>query len=182
MVILTSLAGAGHAGAHSSIAGLAAVAGDIGHLIAAAFWPGSLLPLLLFLWAESRAGDAEDWSLVAHVIRRFSTMSLAAVAFLAGTGILNAYFIVRTPEALFVTGYGQLLLFKITLFLLMLGFGAWNLFVLKPGLVRFVTVHKRPDLPAPVALLMRNVLWESVLAAGVLLVIGFLGVTPPPMQ
>ncbi|MBV8377123.1 MAG: CopD family protein [Verrucomicrobia bacterium] len=182
MVILASLAGAGHAGAHSSIAGLPALAGDIGHLVAAALWPGGLVPLILFLRTETRAADAEDWSLVADVIRRFSNTSLVVVAFLAGTGILNACFMVRSPEALFVTGYGQLLLLKISLFFLMLGFAGWNLLVLKPCVIRLASVHKKPNLPEPIALLVRNVVCETVLAAFVLLVVGFLGVTPPPVH
>jgi putative copper resistance protein D len=179
-LILASLGGAGHPGAKASSAGLLALTGDIGHLIAAAVWPGGLVPLVCFLHAESRTEDKRDWALIAHITRRFSAVSLAAVAFLAATGILNAWFVVGSLTALCVTGYGQLLLVKIGLFFLMIGFGAWNLLVLKPGVVRLATADKHGKLPNPIASLIRNVVCETALAVCLLLIVGVLGVTPPP--
>ena len=112
----------------------------------------------------------------------FLPLSLIVVALLAVTGILNAYFIVGSFQALFGTSYGQLVLVKIALLILMIGFGAWNLLVLKPGLIGLAMVDKQGRLPATklVESLVRNVICETILAACVILVVGFLGVTPPP--
>jgi copper resistance protein D len=184
LAILISLAVAGHAGARASSAGGLALAGDIGHLIATALWPGGLMPLLFVLCRESRAAADGDPRFIAEITRRFSAQSLFAVALLAATGILNTYFIVGSPQALFVSHYGHLLLVKITLFLLMICFGALNLFVVKPALIRLATVEEQGTKPSSnfVQSLIRNVVCEILLAAGVVLVVGFLGVTPPPMH
>jgi copper resistance protein D len=180
ILVLASLGGAGHAGANASSTGLLALAVDVGHLIFAALWPGGLVPLLLFLFLECRA--SHDRNLLARVVQRFSAMSLTAVIFLGVTGIINACFLVGSLRALLGTPYGELLLIKIGLFLLMIGFGAWNLLVLKPSLVRLAKVEEQPGPPKFVTSLYRNVVCETVLAAGVLLVVGLLGVTPPPMH
>ena len=149
ILVLASLGGAGHAGANASSRGLLALAVDVGHLVFAALWPGGLVPLLLFLFAERRA--TQEQNLLARVVRRFSAMSLTAVIFLGATGIVNAYFLVGSLWALFGTPYGQLLLIKIALFLLMIGFGAWNLLVLKPGLLRLAEVDPQRGSPKFVA-------------------------------
>jgi copper resistance protein D len=182
LAILGSLAWAGHAGANGSSAGPVALAGDLGHLTAAALWPGGLVPLVFVLCRERRAADNQRF--VAEVVRRFSTVSLVVVAFLGATGVLNAYFTVGSIRALYVTPYGQLLLVKIALFLLMIGFGAWNLLIVKPRLIRLAMVESQRESSPPklVESLVRNVTCETILAGGVLLVVGFLGVTPPPMH
>jgi putative copper resistance protein D len=179
---LASLGAAGHAGALVANAGLLPMAGDIGHLIAAALWPGGLVPLLVLLVGQYRTTDQSTRMFVADVVRRFSSLSLVVVGLLAGTGLLNTYFIVGSLGALFTTDYGRLLLLKIALFVLMLGLGSLNLFVLKPRLSRAAMVETQTagTAIAPLALLIRSVACESLLAAGVVLVIGFLGSTPPP--
>jgi putative copper resistance protein D len=182
MVVLASLAGVSHAVASASNAGLLALVGDLGHLITAALWPGGLVPLAVFLRAERRVTGGGNWSLVAHVTQRFSALSLVAVAFLAVTGILNAYFVVGSFRGLWATNYGRLLLVKIGLFLSMIGFGAWNLVVLKPEIIRLGLVNQQEGPPTTITLLIRSLICETFLAACVLLVVGFLGVTPPPMR
>jgi copper resistance protein D len=180
VLILASLGGAGHAGANPSSAGPFVLANDVGHLVIAAIWPGGLVPLLAFLRKASRSTGRGD--LVVQVVRRFSAMSLTAVALLGTTGLINAYFLVGSFEALFDSNYGKLLLFKIVLFLLMIGFGAINLLVLKPRLMPLAMVEKQAESPKLIVALFRNVTCEAILAAGVLLIVGLLGVTSPPMH
>jgi copper resistance protein D len=182
--ILASLAAAGHAGAIVAGAGPLPMIGDIGHLIAAAFWPGGLLPLLLLLLGQYRGVNQSTNRFAADVVRRFSALSLMVVGLLVATGLLNTYFIVGSLGALFVTDYGRLLLFKIALFVLMLCLGAWNLFVLKPRLSRAAVVESKTAASdtGPIRLLIQSVACETFLAAGVILVVGFLGATPPPMH
>jgi putative copper resistance protein D len=50
------------------------------------------------------------------------------------TGLLNSLFMVGNLRVLLTTDYGHLLISKLVLFLLMVGLGAWNLFLLKPSL------------------------------------------------
>jgi copper resistance protein D len=182
--ILASLAAAGHSGAIVTNAGLLPLAGDIGHLIAAALWPGGLVPLLVLLVSQNRATDQTTRMFVAEVVRRFSSLSLVVVGLLAGTGLLNTYFIVGSLGALVTTDYGRLLLLKIGLFLLMLGLGALNLLILKPRLSRAAMVETQTAgaVMTPTSTLIRSVVCEASLAAGVVLVVGFLGATPPPMH
>jgi copper resistance protein D len=184
LVILASLAVAGHSGAVVTNAGLLPIVGDMGHLIAAALWPGGLVPLLVLLAGQYRTGDQTTKRLVADVVRRFSSLSLVVVGLLAGTGLLNTYFIVGSVGALFTTDYGRLLLLKIALFVLMLGLGALNLLVLKPRLSRAAMVETQTAgaVMTPTSSLIRSVACETFLAAGVVLVVGFLGATPPPMR
>lgn len=182
--ILASLAAAGHSSAMVTDAGLLPIAGDIGHLIAAALWPGGLMPLLVLLISQYRTTDQKTRMFVAEVVRRFSSLSLVVVGLLAGTGLLNTYFIVGSLGALVATDYGRWLLLKITLFVLMLGLGALNLLVLKPRLSRAALVEPQTAgaVTTPTSSLIRSVACETFLAAGVVLVVGFLGATPPPMH
>lgn len=182
--ILASLAAAGHSGAIAGNVGPLPMIGDIGHLTAAALWPGGLVPLLIVLLQQYRAVDQSSERFAADVVRRFSAVSLVVVGLLVATGLLNTYFIVGSPGALFTTDYGRLLLLKIALFILMLGLGAWNLLVLKPRLSRAVMVESQAAgaVMTPMSSLIRSVACETFLAAGVVLVVGFLGATPPPMH
>ena len=182
--ILALLAAAGHSGAIAGNVGPLPMIGDIGHLIAAALWPGGLVPLLIVLLHQGRAVDQSSERFAADVVRRFSAVSFVVVGLLVATGLLNTYFIVGSTAALFTTDYGRLLLLKIALFILMLGLGAWNLLVLKPRLSRAAMVESQAAAAAtmPIQLLIRSVACETFLAAGVVLVVGFLGTTPPPMH
>ncbi len=182
--ILASLAAAGHSGAVAGNVQPLPMIGDIGHLMAAALWPGGLVPLLIVLLQQYRAVDLGSKRFAADVVRRFSAVSLVVVGLLVATGLLNTYFIVGSPGALFTTDYGRLLLLKIALFVLMLGLGAWNLLVLKPRLSRAVMVENQAGAAATMSiqLLIRSVACEAFLATGVVLVVGFLGTTPPPMH
>ena len=184
IAILASLAAADHAGAIVGSGGTLPLIGDIGHLIAAAFWPGGLPPLLHLLFGQYRGVNQSTNRFAADVVRRFSVLSLMVVGLLVATGLLNTYFIVGSLGALFMTDYGRLLLFKIALFVLMLCLGAWNLLVLKPRLSRAAIVESQTAASdtTPIRLLIRSVACETLLAAGVVLVVGFLGATPPPMH
>jgi copper resistance protein D len=182
--ISASLAAGGHSAALVANAGVLPLAGDIGHLVASAFWPGGLVPLLVLLVRQYRNADQSNRMFLADVVRRFSSLSLVAVGLLVATGLMNTYFIVGSLGALFTTDYGRLLLLKIALFFLMLALGALNLFVLKPRLCRAAMDETQAAgaVMMPMQSLIRSVACETLLAAGVVWVIGFLGATPPPMH
>jgi copper resistance protein D len=169
VVFLVSLAWISHAaaaGVHSL-----GLLGDMLHLCAAGGWVGGLVPLTIFL-----ARDRAPFSLgetVARVLHRFSTLSLCCVSVLIVSGISNSWLLVGSIYALFATPYGWLLLFKLTLFAILIGFGARNRLLVKAKLVK---APAGPDLPSQ---LRRNVLCEVCLSAMVVAIVACLGVTPP---
>ncbi len=80
--------------------------------------------------------------------------------------------------ALVASGYGRLLMLKLFLFLIMIGLGAWNLLLLKP---QFTFASERNDQQrAALHKSIRNVIAELCLGTLVVLIVGALGVTPPP--
>jgi putative copper resistance protein D len=168
-VLLISLAWISHAAA--ATVHLFGVSGDMLHLCAAGFWIGGLVPLTIFL-ACVRASFSLGETVVC-VVRRFSTLSLCCVSVLVVSGISNSWLLVGSIHALFTTPYGRLLLVKLALFAILIGFGARNRFLVKGKLPKAAA---DPDL---LAQLRRNVVWEACLGVAVVVIVGCLGVTPP---
>ena len=140
---------------------------DALHLYAAAAWLGGLPCLAIYLTTTSPAGATP-------ILRRFSTLSLCCVSALVLSGIGNAWLLVGSLPALFTTPYGALLLLKLALFAILLGFGARNRLLVKAN-------YRSTDAPPDVlARLRHNVRWELGLGLGIVAVVGWLGVTPPP--
>lgn len=168
-IALTALiAYSGHAAGTPGAAGVVHLASDMLHLAAAGAWLGALPGLALLLVAAATGGDA--WQAAAVVaVRRFSTLGIAAVATLIVTGAINSWNLLDGPRDLIATAYGNLLLAKLALFAIMLGFAAINRLRLTPRL---------PQHRAMTAL-VRNTMAEIVLGLGVLGVVAALGVTEP---
>jgi copper transport protein len=103
-----------------------AVALDWTHLTAMSLWLGGLLPLLLAL------RSMPDRAVGIKVVRRFSTLALVAVAWLAATGLFAAYLHVGDPRLLVPTTYGRTLIAKLVLFAALVALGA---------------VHRRMSIP-----------------------------------
>ncbi len=95
------------------------------HLLAAAFWYGSLLPLYL---ASRRLPPGN----LAGLLQRFSATAMATVACLAFFGVLMALVHLASPAALLATWYGQLLIMKLSWFAVLLMLAAWHKFSLTP--------------------------------------------------
>lgn len=115
-----------------------AVAIDWSHMVLMSLWLGGLLPLLLTVREVRRlgsAGDAAADALVPSVVRRFSTLALISVGYLAATGLTQAYFHVRNPSLLTPTTYGRALIVKLVLFAALFGFGALHRKVSIPRLL-----------------------------------------------
>jgi copper resistance protein D len=169
VILLVSLALISHAAAATMHP--FGLSGDMLHLCAAGLWIGGLVPLVIFL-----AGTQASFSLgetVVRVVRRFSTLSLCCVSLILVSGISNSSLLVGSIHALFTTLYGQLLLFKLALFAIVVGFGARNRFLVKAKLRKAAA---DPDL---LAQLRRNVLCEAFLGVAVVVIVACLGVTPP---
>ena len=166
IAFLVSLAWISHAAARVHPLSLFS---DVVHLCAAGAWIGGLVPLTLFLGGASFSlGET-----VAQVVYRFSTLSLCCVSVLIVTGISNSWLLVGSLHALFTTPYGRLLLLKLTLFGILIGFGACNRFLVK---ARLRKGSANPDL---LSQLRCNVLCEVCLGVAIVLIVACLGVTPP---
>ena len=169
VVLLVSLAWISHAAAATAHA--FGVSGDMLHLCAAGLWIGGLLPLAIFL-ARSRASFSLA-EMVPRVLCRFSTLSLCCVSVLVISGISNSWLLVGSIHGFFTTSYGRLLLFKLTLFAALVGFGARNRFLIKARLL------KPPADQNVLSQLRRNVICETWLGFAVVAIVACLGVTPP---
>jgi putative copper resistance protein D len=180
IIQLVALAWVSHAAATLGTFGAIHLLGDALHLLVAAFWPGGLVPLGAFLFLLLRSTDTEAIALAAPVVNRFSGSSLIAVTALVSTGLLNSIFLVGSFRALLTSTYGQILIAKLIFFCVMIGFGAVNLFLLKPRIAVDLGTGQVAEKTA-LRLLFRNVLWEVGLGTAVILIVGVLGTTPPPM-
>ncbi|MGY6278256.1 copper resistance D family protein [Methylomonas sp. MgM2] len=92
------------------------------HQIAAAVWVGSIFQLLL-IWRMKKQNliAIDTWPLM---LKRFSGLGIAAVTALLLTGSPLAWYYIRTFQGFIGAGYGNLLMVKIMMMSLALGF-AW---------------------------------------------------------
>jgi putative copper resistance protein D len=169
VVLLVSLALISHAAAATTQP--FGVLGDMIHLCAAGLWIGGLVPLTIFIACVPASLSLNE--MVSHVLPRFSTLSLCCVSVLVISGISNSWLLVGSIHALFATPYGRLLLFKLALFAILLGFGARNRLLTK------TMPLKAPDDRNVLSQLRRNVICEAWLGFAVVAIVACLGVTPP---
>jgi putative copper resistance protein D len=169
VVLLVSLAWISHAAA-TRVQPLGLL-GDAVHLCAAGGWIGGLAPLAMFLRRARVSFPLGE--MAAPVVQRFSTFSLCCVCILIGSGISNSWLLVGSVHALITTRYGWLLLSKLTLFGILIGFGARNRFVVKTKVGR---IPVDPDL---LRQLRRNVICEVCLGLVIVVIVACLGLTPP---
>jgi len=94
-----------------------ALAVDVVHVGAVGLWLGGLVVVLTALLPRR---DVDELALV---VPRFSSVAFAAVAALVVTGTFQSWRQVGSLEALADTTYGHLLLAKLALFVVMVGFG-----------------------------------------------------------
>jgi putative copper export protein/mono/diheme cytochrome c family protein/peroxiredoxin len=168
------LGAAGHSAAVEPSAA-AAIAADIGHLLAGGVWAGALPALALLLRAASReaGADARPYAVIAS--RRFSRAALLLVVMLLGTGVVIAIGQVGSIGALLGTGYGRLLLLKLALVLAALGAAALGRRRLLPKLGGDAAGVGRPAMRR----LAVSVSVEACCALAILAVVVLLGVSPP---
>ena len=169
VVFLISLAWISHAAA--ARVQLLGLLGDALHLCAAGAWVGGLAPLTMFLRRACVSSSLGERA--APVLQRFSILSLCCVSVLVVSGISNSWLLVGSIHALFTTPYGRLLFLKLMLFVILIGFGARNRFVVKTELL------KTPAGSDLVHQLRRNVICEACLGLAVVAIVACLGVTPP---
>ncbi len=131
------------------------------HGVGVAFWLGALAPLVALLWSR------KDGTL--PVVNRFSQIAVPVVAILALTGVVLAVIQLESFGALVTTDYGIILSIKLALVAVLLGLAALNRFRLTPTLA---SGDANP--------LSRSIVFECVVAFGILAVVALWRFTPPP--
>jgi putative copper resistance protein D len=126
---LIALAGVGHAAMHEGWPGLLQRGNHALHLIAAAFWAGGLLPLLLLMGEARRIEFRTD---AIRCMMRFSRYGHLAVALALLTGITNSWLIAGSPLNWQATLWSELLVMKVLLVGIMIGIALTNRYLLVP--------------------------------------------------
>lgn len=138
------------------------------HVLAGAAWVGGL-PVILFTLFLPIATEQRT-----KILLRFSALATVAVILIITTGVANALFRVHGQGLRLIgTNYGNLLMIKIALVMLMLILAAYNRLIALPRL-------GKPSLSAVNSTLTLSIAVELALGALVIGVAALLGVTPPP--
>jgi putative copper resistance protein D len=175
--LLATVALTGHAQLETEAPDLVHRAADAVHLIAAAAWVGALPPLLLLLAKTGPSREVAAPETAARRLQDFHAVGLAAVLLLAGTGLVNSWFLVGSVDRLVTTLYGRLLLVKLVLFLGMIGLAADNRLRLVPALADELSKGGEPS--NMLRRLRAHIRAELTLAFLVLLTVAALGAIAP---
>jgi putative copper export protein/methionine-rich copper-binding protein CopC len=148
---------------------------DWGHMTGASVWIGGLVALAV-LGLTLRGLEAEErdgfWS---AALRRFSVVATVCVGVMILTGLWTAWIHVGPPRLLFHTLYGETLLVKLILVLILVGLGAINQLWLLP---RVNAIRADGEEGSGLAVTLRHfrgvVAAEAVVGLLVLLVVPFL--------
>jgi copper transport protein len=137
------------------------------HLTAASLWIGGLVSLVVAVWLVAPGLRREAF-------RRFSRLATVLIAFVLAAGTYLS--IVRLPHLadLWTQGYGQVLLVKLSLVAVLLGWGGVHHFIVRPRLERASD--------GVLTRVGRSMLGESTVAIAVLLVAAILTDSKPPPQ
>jgi copper transport protein len=133
------------------------------HGVGVAFWIGALVPFV--------AMARQPVPALLPAVNRFSRAAVPVVGVLVLTGLTLAIVQLESFRALIETKYGIILSIKLTLVVLLLSLAALNRFRLTPALAADPVNTKR---------LVRSILAECVVVAGILAVVAGWRFTPPP--
>jgi copper transport protein len=154
----------GHSAADAGHSWLSELA-DWVHLSAATLWVGGLVQLVAVVWPAAPALRREAFL-------RFSRLATVLVALLLTAGTYLSILRLPTVHSLWTTGYGHVLLVKLGLVALALGWGAVHHFLAVPRIERDGVLGR----------LSRSMLGESAVAMAVLLAAAVLVDSKPPPQ
>jgi putative copper resistance protein D len=177
--LAAAIAWTGHAASTPGAEGNLHLAAAALHVLAASAWIGSLVSLVLLLAVISKLAPSPGAVLVQDIASRFAALGMLSVAILVLSGIVNAWILIGSFRALFVTEYGQILILKLVIFAFMLAFAAVNLFRLTPRLA--VSGGSRGQSEA-LRQLTRNSAIEIALGLAIFAVVGVLGTQHPAIH
>ena len=128
------------------------------HILGAGFWIGTLAAVLLAPLGLAGSSPTEAASMRRFWLRAFAPLAATGASLLVGSGALLAFFYLPAWHTLWTEPYGRILLVKVALSLVVLGFGGVN----------YVRMHFRPDLftdPLPRTVALEVLFALLVLAA-----------------
>ncbi len=169
--VLLTISMTSHAAATPNVRGMALL-NDLAHLVAASVWAGGLLSLFATLYVSGALDKLERRLVIAALARQFAIVAGISVAVLVLTGLYSAWAQVTVARAL-STPYGWTLTVKIAVVALLLLVAAANLIWVRP---RIISGGRAAQW------LRRLVAVECVLAALVILSVGFLTAFEPARQ
>jgi putative copper resistance protein D len=165
---LASLGFVGHAAMQDGVAGLVHRANHAVHLLSAATWVGSLLPLLACL---RYIRDLRHRAAATVALRRFSAAGHVAVVVVVLTGMVNTGMTLHAWPVHWASTYQLLLAIKIAVVALMIAQAVVNRYVIVPAM------RERPD--AALRALVRGTWLEIGMGVIVLLLVsGFATLEP----
>lgn len=168
-LLLMSMAVIGHAAMNEGILGALHRANHALHLLAASYWFGSLLPLLVCL----RYLQQPQWRHNAiTTLLRFSRWGHLAVTLVIVTGVLNSLIILGSWPFDMASPYQRLLLIKTALVVLMVLMALANRYAIVPAMSREPKLAKRG---------LELVCWIEVGLGGAVLLLVSLFATYPPV-
>jgi putative copper resistance protein D len=176
VLVCASFAWTGHGAATEGPGGLWHLAAAIIHAISAALWLGALAALTMLLLRRTPLDDPA----IHRALRGFSGLGTLAVVLLVLSGLGNSWFMIG-PARLAGLGtslYGQLLIAKLVLFVLMLALAAGNRFSLTPALGSLLAGGEDPQ-PA-LQRLRSSVVMETLVGAVLVAVVAIMGTLAPP--
>jgi copper resistance protein D len=165
---LLLIAVTGHADATPGTGGMIHLAADMVHLAAGAAWLGGLVPFAVLM------ARPQPPPRTFQAAQRFSTLGTVCVGLILVSGSVNTWFMVGSLPALVETPYGQVLMIKLGLFLVLITIAAINRFRLTPRIAGEDAFAARS--------LKRNTFMEAAIGAVILTVVGVLGTLPPAYE
>lgn len=164
-LLAVSPAVAGHADAQNPTALL--LPSTTLHVVAMSVWVGGLAMLVFVLRGAMKPLELVGRGrLLASVLVRFSTIAGLCVAVVLLTGIVQSLVYVRNLDNLLHTEYGQLLLAKIAVFVVLIAIGGYNR---QRSVPRLRTIAAGGETPGRAGVLLRRALRGEVLLAAVVL-------------
>lgn len=165
LAALASTSLGSHSSAVSEGRSLAIISDGV-HLLVASVWLGGVAGFLF-------AVRGRDSATLARLVARFSPMAMTSVALVIATGVIASVRFVSRWDALVSEPYGRLVLAKILLVVVLVGFGAFHQRV----------VHRRLHSGAASPRAFRRVIQvEAIVMALVVLAAGALATTSPPQD
>ena len=179
-VALATLAWSGHGAMTEGTAGTAHLVSDIVHLLAAGVWLGALLALSYLLFRPSRSVTSAHVEVSHRALASFAFVGTGVVTILVFTGLVSSGFLIGVEGAgsILESLYGQLLVAKLLLFLVMLALAAINRYRMTPALEAAIA---RGDHSAAVTGLRSSLAMETGSAVAILALVAWLGTLAPPL-
>jgi copper transport protein len=176
--LVATISLAGHSAAGERVA--VSLPNDLVHVAAGAIWFTGIVVLSVILpYACRGRSDGERLRLLAPAVVRFSTVALVSITAIGVTGTVNSLLRVGRLQDLIDTRYGNVLVMKIALFLLILVVGGLNHFFIRHRLEGAIG---RRRASSSRALFRRTIVIELLLAVTVLGITGVLTSMAPTRE